>query len=205
MNTKKVFVTYDLDGNEILIYKNINNDYINLLTNKKIYTNIDFSSLIPFSTIKNKKYALKFIIKKHYNKDRETLLELNKIYIGNLCRASGIKSITQTEILDSHYLWGGNREYFMRPAQKYDFDQQVVNDNVLLYKEGKYFIDISDPKIYIGKSSLDYYDKYKTLNSLYIDDSNDGLIPFNKLVTNKMGSGYMTKKLVLEKYNKLEF
>lgn len=205
MNTERVFITYDSNGNEILVYKKNDNNYINLLSNEKINLNNDKTLIIPFSTIKNKKYALKLMVKKYYNKDRETLLELNKIYIGKLCRVSGIKSITQTEILDSHYLWGGNREYFMRPAKKYDFDQQVVNDSVLLYKEGKYFIDINDPKIYIGKSSLDYYDKYKTLNSQYIDDSNDGLIPFNKLVTNKMGSGYMTKKLVLEKYNKLDF
>ncbi|MBQ7140395.1 MAG: hypothetical protein IJO32_02705 [Bacilli bacterium] len=186
----------------MLIYKKNNNDYINLLTNEKICSNIDYSSLIPFTTIKNKNHILKYMIKKYYSKDRDTLLELNKIYVGKLCRVSGINSETKIEVLDSHYFLGGNREYFMRPAIKYDFNYQVIKDKVLLYKERQYFIDINNPKIYIGKTNLDFCNKYTT-NSLCIDDSNDELIPFNKLINNnKMNNGYMTKKLVLEKYNK---
>ena len=203
MNTEKVFITYNENGNEILIYKKDKNNYIDLLNVGKNYTNIDTTLLIPFSTIKDKKHVLKFMLKKYYNASREELLDLNNIYIGKLSRISGVKNEIQTEILDSHYLIGGNREYFMRPAIKYEFEKQVINDNILLYKLDKYFVDVINVEVYPGKSSLNVYDKYKMMNVLFIPDSNEELIPFNNVIDNK-NNGYMTRKLILEKYNKVK-
>ena len=132
MNTEKVFITYDKGGNELLVYKNNNGQYIDLLLKNRIYTSI--SPLIPFSTVqrlyeeakikKARKRLLKSSIKSLYNIDRNVMLDINDIYIGKVCRVSGITVVKEIHPARRIITQGGI-SHFIEPKNKYNFSLQT--------------------------------------------------------------------------------
>ena len=89
MNTERTFIGFNVDGEEILVYRNSEDKYIDLLNkDQKIYpTNcINLASLMPYNKVmKTFKHKTRRSSIKKYKLDRSKMLDIKNIEIGYVC------------------------------------------------------------------------------------------------------------------------
>lgn len=121
MNTNKVFTAFDKDGNELLLYRKDNDNYIDLNSdNKETFPkdNIDLETLVlARKSINLHKHMLASSIKRKYNKDRSKLVNTKDILFGMEYIIKDLKTIKSytgfvrggIPIYDFHFEWKNNK------------------------------------------------------------------------------------------------
>lgn len=185
MDTSRIFIGYNLSYEECLL-KEQESYYVDLITKKKYEKNEIYENLlIPYSILDpNQKNRLLFQIKRIYQKDRQKMLTLKKLYIGDVGIVDKIimKNYTGSSIWDF--------------GVELEFSYKKLEEKVLLKKK---------------ETSSEYKN---ITNGIIIHDSaylipgdyclgNGDLEPFIGLLSPNEISSEKPKKWVLEKYNKM--
>ena len=189
MNINNVFIGYNKNGEELLLYKR-NDNYINLLDkNYKIYNTNEISNIILFSNIVNSKIIGKNKIIKTYNNDRSQLLKLSNVFLGNIYEITDINVIYQTWYADA-----------------LGHDSRLMENNIPLLYQDKKYINLLDNKSYDGDSSIETIKTILTkcdenlayVGKQYVAENSKFLFPMRKVFPNE---NYINKKLLLEYIN----
>ena len=189
MNINNVFIGYNKNGEELLLYKK-NGNYINLLDkNYKTYNTNEISNIILFSDILNSKIVGKKKIIKTYNNDRSQLLKLSNVFLGNIYEITDINVIYQNLY-----------------ANALGYDSRLMENNVPLLYQDKKYINLLDNKSYDGDSSIETIKTILTnadehfvyVGKQYVAENSKFLFPMRKVFPNE---NYINKKLLLEYVN----
>lgn len=94
MDVSKVFTVFDKNGNEKLVFIDKDNKYFDFDDNELEKEKLDLDTLRYFSnTLKKIKYCPSFVIEDLYNKDRNKLIDADKILIGAKCVINDLKTV----------------------------------------------------------------------------------------------------------------
>lgn len=157
MNTSKVFTGFDNNDNELLIYRENSDSYIDLINKERLNQNdFDLESLrFLRDTIKVCGYLPEELIKKIYLKDRKSLVQSDKFLLGIKGTISDLEEKKEESgfyyygvpIHDYHYEWKlCNKELGL-----YTFSKKVIygrNFNYNIYK------NVNDGNFYIGFNGM---------------------------------------------------
>ena len=191
MYTEKVFIGYDKDFKEHLLYKLDDIFYKDIIT-KVIYENDDLQNdlLIPFNTLKSDKDMFTRTIKKIYTTDREQSLDLSKLYVG---------SVKQVIATDEYYYGNSVQTY----------SKKVVSSSQNLYvglmqrlERGRYLDIIYNRQLY-GYDTLaeaKYYDRNKMFGQVFVSLLSLSLSQLHEFKDYGM---YASKKDVIENFQRL--
>lgn len=203
MNTEKVFIGYIKKENgefeEKLLYKKGDNCYIDLLDkNKKEYdkTFIDETKLIPYSTIKNRKYMLSSSVKSSYKKDRQQNINPSLVYYGPLREITNIIEEDYGDVSGDFYRYlltaGTTKRFIIKPLYLSLFER--VNNreykNLLNNKVIPEYSTIKFDNIQKGTLCV-CYENFKSLGEI--------------LYHNKFVYAQISKKEIMEAFQKIEF
>lgn len=182
MNTEKIFITYDKNGNERLIYKKDENIYIDLLSknNKIINLNdINIDTCIPYNiALKNKRKISRFNVIKLYKKDRNQQIDLQSIYLAFTYRV--IKC--EIKYYGNNYWNHGVEKNYSALSNQFSLFQRIKQNEYLNLKTN----EILPAKLHYSDIEVDaLYVSVKDENRAY-----------------KSSEGYRTKKYILEDYHR---
>lgn len=159
MNTNFVFTGFDDNGNERLIYKEIDK-YIDLINDTKTTPDLDLETLrFLRETVNVYKHMPKTLVKKAYNKDRKKVINCDEIYIGVESTIGHFKKIPKESgyafygvpLYDYHYEW----ENTNRKVGLYTYDSNYKNNPKFeIYKN-----------ILTGKKYFAYHNDLSSLSS----------------------------------------
>ena len=184
MDTLRIFIGYNLSYEECLLEKR-DTYYVDLITKRKYCENEIYENLlIPYSVLDPKqKNRLLCQVKQIYKKDRQKMLKLNELYIGDIGVINSIisKHYTGNSILNL----GVETQYSYKLLEK---DVLLEKTAIFDYRSVMYGIVIQDKGLIpeVGDYCL----------------GKDGLTPFTELLSLNEISFKKPKKWVLEKYNK---
>lgn len=154
MNTDKVFTAFDKDGNELLLYRKDNDNYIDLNSdNKETFPNdnIDLETLVlARKSINLHKHMLASSIKRKYNKDRSKLVNTKDILFGMEHTIKNLKTTKKETgwyrynipLFDYSYSWGYDTS---DNFNLFEFKRVVKIDDY----EYNVYINLFDKKEYI--------------------------------------------------------
>lgn len=151
MNTDKVFTGFNNENKEILVYRENNESYIDLIKKQKINKdNIETLKYLK-ETIKVLKYMPESLIIKLYNHDRNKLIATKNILVGLKATITNLKEI-KTE--SGWYFYG-------IPLHKYSYEWDKKD-----YEMGLY--------VYKDELIIDKEYKFKVYKNIYDETSNVG-------------------------------
>ena len=85
MNANNVYIGVTLDNEEILLYRESSDKFINLITKEYVsLSDIQADKLIHYTRLKNIKHQLKGTIIRTFEKDRSEKLDVSNIFIGDI-------------------------------------------------------------------------------------------------------------------------
>ena len=184
MNINNVFIGYNKNGEELLLYKK-NGNYINLLDkNYKTYNTNEISNIILFSDILNSKIVGKKKIIKTYNNDRSQLLKLSNVFLGNIYEITDINVIYQNLY-----------------ANALGYDSRLMENNVPLLYQDKKYINLLDNKSYDGDSSIETIKTILTNADEHFVYVGKQYVAENSKFLFRQVLNYINKKLLLEYVN----
>jgi len=202
MNTNKVFTGFDKSDNEILLYRESNDSYIDLI-NKERLNNNDFD-LETLRFLRDTIYVLRYLpevtIKKMYIRDREKLVRTDNFLLGIKGK---ICDLQETKIRNGFYYYGipfHDYSYKWKLSDKelgiYVFIKKVVFERDYEYNIYK---NINDGNYYIG-----FNGKAKNICKLPVfGDGMEYVHLNNRTLKDGVKEPVIEKKKVYEYANKL--
>lgn len=153
MNTEKVFTGFNKSEEEILLYRENSDEYIDLINKEKIKKEyIDIETLKKLSeTLKVLKYMPENLIIKLYNYDRSKLINTKDILVGLKAKIIDINE-TKTEsgwyynnipLYSYHYEW----DLLDKEMGLYSYKKELIIDKEYKFK---IYENIYDGKCYVG-------------------------------------------------------
>ncbi len=194
MNANNVFIGLTLDNEEVLLYKEFNDKFINLKTKECIdSSDVKIDSLIPYTRLKKYKHQLKGTIIRTFEKDRNKKLDVSNIFIGNILQTTNYEFVRGYNYDLPMIYW----------VSQYRITSQIIKKNALLYRLNKGYICTSlDDKFLYGSDFIDleteikYSNKnYSEIGGLFIDTN---MTSYLSLVS--YDGSLEEKKNVLKKY-----
>lgn len=190
MKSNRVFIGIKKDY-ETLIYHKQNGTYYDLL-NKKVIHDFELSEfkLIPYQNIVNSKSIFKRNIINNYQKVQQEMLDINKIFIGNILKTRKIISRDSVENTVT-FLVDHIKDRALLYAKDYQQKGFYIPNNLE-------FVDLETGKTYTGLQSSE-------VNKIYVDtnlwETLDDFPSFlNRYDGELVKEKYMNKKEVLKKY-----
>lgn len=185
MNTDKVFTGFNNENKEILVYRENNESYIDLIKKQKINKeNIETLKYLK-ETIKVLKYMPESLIIKLYNHDRNKLMDTKNILVGLKATITNLKEI-KTE--SGWYFYGIPLHNY-----SYKWDKKDYEMGLYVYEE-----EITIDKEYKFKVYKNIYDE--TFNVVFLNNTNNisRLPEFNNGMSYIMFNGTTLKDVIKE-------
>lgn len=171
MDASRVFTIFDKNGNEKLVFIDKDNKYIDFDGNELEKEKLDLETLRYFSnTLKKIKCCPSFVIEDLYNKDRNKLIDADKILIGAKCVINDLK------IVPANYYLGDTlmHDFCYKPSFSVAkmglyiiLKENMYNNNFLKTYKYKLCENILDGKKYIA-----FYKKLDDI--IFLDDFGKG-------------------------------
>ena len=196
MNANNVYIGVTLDNEEILLYRESDDKFINLMTKEYVEPSdiqVDKDKLIPYTRLKKYQHQLKGTIIRTFEKDRNKKLDVRNIFIGNILQTTDYK-----------FVKGYNYDLpMMYWVSKYHISSQLIKDKALLYriKKGCELSTLSGGVLYENKfidleTEIEYFNKdYSEVGGFFVDPK---MTPYLSVV--EYDGPMEEKKMVLKKY-----
>lgn len=196
MNANNVYIGVTLDNEEILLYRESSDKFINLMTKEYAEPSdiqVDKDKLIPYTRLKESKHQLKGTIIRTFEKDRSKKLDVRNIFIGNILQTTDYKFVKGYNCDLPMIFWGAN----------YHISSQIIKEKALLYriKKGCELSTLSGEVLYESKfidleTEIEYSNKdYSEVGGFFVDPT---MVPYLSLV--KYDGPMEEKSMVLKKY-----
>ena len=144
MNANNVYIGLTLDNEEMLLYRESSDKFINLMTKEYVSLSvIQVDKLIPYIRLKDNKHQLKSMIIRTYEKDRRKELDVRNIFIGSILQTTDYKFVKGYGYDLPMMYWGA----------KYHISSQIIKEKALLYriKKGYELTTLSSEVLYESK------------------------------------------------------
>ena len=196
MNANNVYIGVTLDNEEILLYRESSDKFINLITKEYVESSdiqVDKDKLIPYTRLKESKHQLKGTIIRTFEKDRSKKLDVRNIFIGNILQTTDYKFVKGYNCDLPMIFWGAN----------YHISSQIIKEKALLYriKKGCELSTLSGEVLYESKfidleTEIEYSNKdYSEVGGFFADPT---MVPYLSVV--KYDGPMEEKRMVLKKY-----
>ena len=197
MNTSKVFTGFDNDDNELLIYRENNDSYIDLINKERLNQNDFDLETLRFlrDTIKVFGYLPENFIRKVYLNDRKKLVQTDKYLLGikgEICDLEETKSESGfyyygVPIYDYHYGW----KLCDKELGVYTFIKKQIYEKEF---EFNIYKNVNDGNFYIG-----FNGKAKNISQLPVFGEGMVYVHLNNLtLKNIVKESVVEKKKVYE-------
>ena len=125
MNANNVYIGLTLDNEEILLYRESSDKFINLITKEYVsLSDIQADKLIPYTRLKESKHQLKGTIIRTFEKDRSENLDVRNIFIGSILQTTDYKFVKGYGYDLPMMYWGA----------EYHISSQIIKEKALLYR-----------------------------------------------------------------------
>ena len=194
MNANNVYIGVTLDNEEILLYRESSDKFINLITKEYVeLSDIQVDKLIPYTRLKDNKHQLKGTIIRTFEKDRSEKLDVSNIFIGNIEQTTDYKFVRGYNYELPMMFWGA----------QYRIESHIIKEKALLYriKKGYELTTLSRGILYESEfidleTEIKYSNKnFSKIGSLFIDPK---MQPY--LSVAKYDGQLEEKRMVLKKY-----
>lgn len=194
MNANNVYIGVTLDNEEILLYRESSDKFINLMTKEYVsLSDIQADKLIHYTRLKNIKHQLKGTIIRTFEKDRSEKLDVSNIFIGNIEQTTDYKFVRGYNYELPMMFWGA----------QYRIESHIIKEKALLYriKKGYELTTLSRGILYESEfidleTEIKYSNKnFSKIGSLFIDPK---MQPY--LSVAKYDGQLEEKRMVLKKY-----
>ena len=194
MNAKNVYIGVTLDNEEILLYRESSDKFINLMTKEYVsLSDIQVDKLILYTNLKDNKHQFKSKIIREYEKDRRKKLDVRNIFIGNIVQTTECKFDDICNLSLPILYW----------KVTYDIKCVLVKKDALLYRlnEGYNIATLDDDKLFSSEfidleTELKYCNaNYNKVGSLFVDTK---MKPYLSVV--KYDGPMEEKRMILKKY-----
>lgn len=194
MNANNVYIGVTLDNEEILLYRESSDKFINLMTKEYVsLSDIQADKLIHYTRLKNIKHQLKGTIIRTFEKDRSEKLNVSNIFIGNIEQTTDYKFVRGYNYELPMMFWGA----------QYRIESHIIKEKTLLYriKKGYELTTLSRGILYESEfidleTEIKYSNKnFSKIGSLFIDPK---MQPY--LSVAKYDGQLEEKRMVLKKY-----
>ena len=194
MNANNVYIGVTLDNEEILLYRESSDKFINLMTKEYVESSdIQKDKLIPYIRLKKYQHQLKGTIIRTFEKDRSKKLDVKNIFIGNIEQTTNYRFVRGYNCDLPMIFWGA----------KYHISSQIIKEKALLYriKKGCELSTLSGEVLYESKfidleTEIEYSNKdYSEVGGFFVDPT---MVPYLSVV--KYDGPMEEKRMVLKKY-----
>ena len=194
MNANNVYIGLTLDNEEILLYRESSDKFINLMTKEYVEpSDIQVDKLIPYTRLKESKHQLKGTIIRTFEKDRSEKLDVRNIFIGSILQTTDYKFVKGYGYVLPMMYW----------SAKYHISSQIIKEKALLYriKKGCELSTLSGGVLYESKfidleTGIRYSNKnYSEVGGFFVDPK---MTPYLSVV--EYDGPMEEKKMVLKKY-----
>lgn len=199
MDTNRLFTTFGKDGNEILLFMQSVDNYINFINDETVNKDdIQLETLLEYrKTIKTIRFLPSSVAKKLYIMDRDKIVDADNLFIGCKCTIVNY---------DKEVKWNRCLTYYIEHTWNYTNKEFVIYKyfKSKRYKDINYDIlkNVGDQKLYIqDKQDTNIYLLPKFKNGTKIILVDDNYISFADYLKEK----YLTKKKVYELANYLKY
>ena len=194
MNANNVYIGVTLDNEEILLYRESSDKFINLITKEYVsLSDIQADKLIHYTMLKDNKHQLKGTIIRTFEKDRSEKLDVRNIFIGDIVQTTECKFDDVCNLSLPILYW----------KVTYDIKCVLVKKDALLYRlnEGYNIATLDDDKLFSSEfidleTELKYCNtNYDKVGSLFVDTK---MKPYLSVV--EYNEPIEEKRMVLKKY-----
>ena len=194
MNANNVYIGVALDNKELLLYRESNDKFINLMTKEYVESSdIQKDKLIPYIRLKKYQHQLKGTIIRTFEKDRSKKLDVKNIFIGNIEQTTNYRFVRGYNCDLPMIFWGA----------KYHISSQIIKEKALLYriKKGCELSTLSGEVLYESKfidleTEIEYSNKdFSEAGGFFVDPK---MTPYLSVV--KYDGPMEEKRMVLKKY-----
>ena len=192
MDTNKLFTTFDKDGNEILLFMQSVDNYINFINDKVVNKDdIQLETLLEYrKTIKTIRFLPSSIVKKLYIMDRDKIVDTNNLFLGCKCVVVNYDETIKWDFCPTYYIertWNCiNKELVIYEHFK---SKRYNNINYNIVK------NVGDQKLYIQGEKICVLPKFKNGTKIIVADSS--CTSFSDYIKQR----YIPKKKVYELAN----
>ena len=194
MNANNVYIGVALDNKELLLYRESNDKFINLMTKEYVESSdIQKDKLIPYIRLKKYQHQLKGTIIRTFEKDRSKKLDVKNIFIGNIEQTTNYRFVRGYNCDLPMIFWGA----------KYHISSQIIKEKALLYRinKGCELSTLSSGVLYESKfidleTEIEYSNKdYSEVGGFFVEPT---MVPYLSVV--KYDGPMEEKRMVLKKY-----
>ena len=196
MNANNVYIGVTLDNEEILLYRESSDKFINLMTKEYVEPSdiqVDKDKLIPYTRLKESKHQLKGTIIRIFEKDRSEKLDVRNIFIGSILQTTDYKFVKGYGYDLPMMYWGA----------EYHISSQIIKEKALLYriKKGCELSTLSGGVLYKSKlidleTEIEYSNKdFNEVGGFFVDPK---MVPYLSVV--EYDGPMEEKRMVLKKY-----
>ena len=194
MNANNVYIGVALDNKELLLYRESNDKFINLMTKEYVESSdIQKDKLIPYIRLKKYQHQLKGTIIRTFEKDRSKKLDVKNIFIGNIEQTTNYRFVRGYNCDLPMIFWGA----------KYHISSQIIKEKALLYRinKGCELSTLSSGVLYESKfidleTEIEYSNKdFSEAGGFFVDPK---MTPYLSVV--KYDGPMEEKRMVLKKY-----
>ena len=194
MNANNVYIGLTLDNEEMLLYRESSDKFINLMTKEYVLPGvIQVDKLIPYIRLKDNKHQLKGTIIRTFEKDRSEKLDVRNIFIGSILQTTDYKFVKGYGYDLPMMYWGA----------EYHISSQIIKEKALLYriKKGCELSTLSGGVLYKSKlidleTEIEYSNKdFNEVGGFFVDPK---MVPYLSVV--EYDGPIEEKRMVLKKY-----